>query len=103
MLIDKSPLMMARVRVKEPKKINLRLFVVFALYVPYQLLLSVDAFMNLLWGRPKQYMKASLDTLSAVLSAIMSLDPQTYVDVDVRDGKEMAKVKLKTIGFKRSA
>lgn len=70
-----------------------------ALYVPHQLLLAWDGLLALLPGRYGTYARAAARAIHAVLLKIMTAQPLTIADIDIQDGAQRLRLRMRTGGF----
>jgi hypothetical protein len=80
-------------------KHRLRLGWPLALYVPYQLLLSVDGVASLIPGNAGKCLRGMLDTITALLLEMLNARPLTLADIDIEDNDTKVLVKVQTIGL----
>lgn len=78
---------------------RLRLGWPLALYVPYQLLLSLDSLAGLIPCRAGRWLRATLDTLAALMLELLSAPPQALADIDIEHQAARVRVKVATIGI----
>ena len=66
-----------------------------ALYAFHDLLLSLAPLFSLFIGKYGRFARAALDSLDALMLGLMASGPDEFANIDVRDGKNFAKVRIR--------
>ncbi len=66
-----------------------------ALFAFHDLMLSLTPLFSLFIGKYGRYARAALDSADALLLGFMASGPDEFADIDVRDGKNFAKVRIR--------
>ncbi len=66
-----------------------------ALFALHDLLLSLTPLFSLFVGRYGHWAKAGLDSADALLLGFMASGPDEFANIDVRDGENFAKVRVR--------
>ncbi len=80
-------------------KPRLRFRIPLALFALHDLILGCDGLMALIPGAAGRMARGALDTVDGFLMGMMAEPPQSFIHVDVDEGKRRVEVDVKTMGW----
>ena len=98
MWTKRSPFLSVRVRLRGMKP-RLLFRIPLALFALHDLILGCDGLMALIPGAAGRMARGALDTVDGFLMGMMAEPPQSFIHVDVDEGKRRVEVDVKTMGW----